>query len=568
MISPKMIRRFIALGVVALSGCASFNPPINVQDIAFSDPNFAQCISQQSSMQLDQITSIQCNEANITAVDEIKYMPNLAVLILLDNEIDEIDTSHNPKLDRLILSRNKISQLDLSKNPKLVALNITSNNLAELDVSYNSELESLYAYKMPLANIDVSKQPKLRHLGLSKHKLTSIDLSANPELIQLNLAVGELRSLDVSHNPKLAFLTLPGNQLTALDLSRNSQLKTVNVRNNKLTEIELGEHPKLQKFKADYNQLSVLDFTLAGDLTALELNNNHLSKLDLSHNSKLKKLTAFNNPLHTLTLNDADALTLFSVEGTPYALANAEQANKRNISNTESPIVSIIEGGVITKNGAKYDVAASQLVTPEIGQYLGFRYSVTAPKESKKHQFPITVRMTHPEIIDPNTGKGFTVSSWTDTMFKHNRNLAMWYFGGKEEMVSGRWTLEILYRNEVVAKRAFKLVNMDDPNELLKMQQSLQVKQLFKDSEKVLCEQEKYRSCFGFESASSCVASLTPYKQRCQFDAIDKMKKSGSNATGKAALQQYFGQFAVCVGTLHIQNNNLDPESIGQCLAK
>ncbi|ACJ27898.1 hypothetical protein swp_1098 [Shewanella piezotolerans WP3] len=59
--------------------------------------------------------------------------------------------------------------------------------------------------------------------------------------------------------------------------------------------------------------------------------------------------------------------------------------------------------------------------------------------------------MTHPEIVDPKSGKGFTTSSWTDTMLKHDRNLAMWYFGDKHELVSGRWTLDILYRNSVIA---------------------------------------------------------------------------------------------------------------------
>nr|WP_228371141.1 DUF3859 domain-containing protein [Shewanella piezotolerans] len=91
---------------------------------------------------------------------------------------------------------------------------------------------------------------------------------------------------------------------------------------------------------------------------------------------------------------------------------------------------------------------------------MGYRYSVDLPKNAKgkvdpklanQTQFPITVRMTHPEIVDPKSGKGFTTSSWTDTMLKHDRNLAMWYFGDKHELVSGRWTLDILYRNSVIA---------------------------------------------------------------------------------------------------------------------
>lgn len=574
MMSSKLTRIAIAVGVLSLSGCASLQSPTSVDEVQFQDPHFAQCVYEQGEMQLDKISTIECNEAEVTSVDEIRYMPELAHLVLLKNKIEDIDTSHNPKLVRLIVGSNNLTQIDLSNNPELISLNVSNNQLTHLDVSDNPALKSIYAYKMPLAEIDVSQQAKLRDLGLSKHQLTQIDLSNNPELMHLNLSVGTLGAIDLSHNPKLGYLYLSSNQLTELDLSRNTELQVVNLRNNKLSELELNDHHKLRKLKADYNKLSAVDLSQAEELAQLELNNNQISELNLSQHSKLKKLTAFNNPLHTLQLSDDNKLELLSVEATPYALAHAKQAEETNISNLLSPRVSIIEGGVITRKGNQYHVSPSQLVTPSVGQYIGIRYSVSLPKDknskvdpklANQQQFPITVRMTHPEIIDPNTGKGFTVSTWPDTMFKHNKNLAMWYFGNTSEMVSGRWTLEILYRDSVVAKRSFNLVNMDDPKQLKLIKQSLQITNFVKNGDKILCGQEKFRSCFGFDNAASCQTKLKPYKHSCQLAAAEDLKQTGSKGTGKDAFREYFHHFTVCVGSDYIKNNKLDPEPISQC---
>lgn len=209
---------------------------------------------------------------------------------------------------------------------------------------------------------------------------------------------------------------------------------------------------------------------------------------------------------------------------------------------------------------------------------MGFRYSVTLPKDATgnvpvnladQNQFPITVRMTHPEIIDPNTGKGTTVSTWTDTMLKHNKNLAMWYFGADNEIVSGKWTLELLYRDSVVAKKSFHLANLDDPKELENIAQVMKMRDFILNGDKLLCKQEKFQTCFNFSSTEQCVEAFTPYNTRCQDKAgahVQQLKVQGK-MTGDG-LQQYFGYFAVCLGRNYIPTIDLDPEQVGQCLQK
>ncbi|ABV38235.1 hypothetical protein Ssed_3631 [Shewanella sediminis HAW-EB3] len=584
--SSKLTIGLLSTSLLALSGCSLIQGPKLVSELEFNDPQFAHCVMQNGQEALAQITELNCNNLQVGAVDEIRYMPALTDLILLDNDISAIDVGSQPNLKRLIIAGNRLTDIDLTKNPELTSLNISGNRLTHLDLSGNPKLKSLYAYKMPIAEIDLSLQSKLRDLGLSRHKLTGIDLSRNPQLQSLNLSVGTLPQINLSHNPKLSHLYLSGNKLTQLDLGANPNLKLLSVRNNQLTSLNLKGKLQLSQLKADYNQISDIDFGSNSALKEVELNNNQLTSLDISNQTQLEKLTAFNNPLQSLKKNDEHEVALLSLEGTPYAISKKELESEQNddsdISNLLSPRVSITEAGLITQTGNQYDVFGTQLVTPSLGQYIGYRYTVTLPKDhrgkvdaklARQNQFPVTVRMTHPEIIDPKTGKGFTTSSWTDTMFKHNRNLAMWYFGDKNELVTGRWTLELIYRDSVVARKSFMLVNMDEKPQLNSKQakavkQGLMLTKLVTQGEAVLCAETKYRTCLGFDSANSCEVNLSPFKDQCQQAALDFSKRQANKGSSADQLRGYFSHYTACMAKNYIKTTELTPQEVGDCLGK
>ncbi|ABZ77856.1 hypothetical protein Shal_3309 [Shewanella halifaxensis HAW-EB4] len=578
--TSKLTVALLGSTLLALSGCALTQAPKLVSEVQFNDPQFALCVQQSGIKVLDQITELSCNKQQITNVDEISFMPALTALVLLDNKITDIDISDNENLDRLIIGNNQLTNIDLSNSPQLIALNISGNKITSVDISANPKLKSLYAYKLPLTSIDVSSLPKLRDLGLSRHQLTDIDLSGNPELQTLNLSVGTLTKIDLSHNPKLNHLYLPSNQLSELNLESNPDLRVVAVRNNQLKQLDLSHNPLLIKVKADYNQIDDIILSHDAPLMELELNNNRITALDISSFKQLNKLVAFNNPLQQLTLNEQHRPEMLSIEGTPVALAS-KNVNQQDISNLLSPRVSIIEGGTITQNSNQYHVSASQLVMPALGQYIGFRYAVSLPKDksgkidsslAQQNQFPITVRMTHPEIVDPKSGKGFTSSSWTDTMFKHDRNLAMWYFGEPYELVTGRWTLEILYRDSVVAKKSFMLVNMDEKPKLSSQQnrvveQGLTLEKLVTKGEYYLCEQDKYQQCLGFKDANSCAIKMQPFKAQCLKDALTTVKQL-SEIPMNDQLKEFFSHYIACMGSQYIETTELNPQQVGHCLSQ
>lgn len=577
----KLTITLLGSGLLALSGCALTPAPKLVSEVQFTDPQFARCVQQTGIKELAEISQLICNSQDITNVDEISYMPGLTALGLLDNHIKTIDVSSLKRLDRLIIGDNQLTHIDLSNNPQLIALNISGNKMVEVDVSSNPKLKSLYAYKLPLIHIDVSLQPKLRDLGLSRHHLTNIDLSNNPELQTLNLSVGTLKKINLSHNPKLSHLYLPSNQLTELNLDHNPDLRVLSIRNNQLKQLDLSHNPLLFKVKADYNQIDEFTLNPNSPMQEIELNSNHITNLDISSFKKIKKLIAFNNPLQQLVIDEDHLPELISIEGTPVDLANKVKFEKQALSNLISPRVSIIEAGTIIKNGTQFNVAASQLVMPTLGQYIGYRYAVALPKNAKGQidpllanqiQFPITIRMTHPEIIDPKNGKGFTSSSWTDTMFKHEQNLAMWYFGEPHELVTGRWTLEILYRNSVVAKKSFMLVNMDEKTVLKEqknksIEQGLTLVKLITKGEYYLCEQDKYQQCLGFNDTKSCAVSMQPFKSQCLKYALI-MVKQHSALPMNDQLREFFSLFMACMGSNYIQTTELNPQQVGNCLSQ
>ncbi len=454
---------FITLGL--FSGCASFRTPVYVADLQFEDPNFAQCIANIGESELANITRIECDGIAISSVAEIKYMPNLEYVFLKGAGLIEIDVRANANLKYLILPDNQLSKVDVSRNTKLNTLNLTNNQLTKVDVSRNQELRSLYLYKMPFTHIDVSRLPNLRTLGFSTHKMEQIDLSHNPELIQLSLNVGELKSIDLSHNSKLKFLSLSTNKLQQIDLSHNPELTSLNVRNNQLATLDLSKQIVLSKLKADYNRLKSLDLAAINSLTEIEINNNAISELDIQTHLQLKKFVAFNNPLEELTFDEKQSFEQFSIENTPLLEAYRKPDEPKQVRKYHLPEVTVIDAGMINPNG--YTVTSGTTLSPKIGDYFGFRYGMTLRKNSKgevapilagRSQLPIMVRMVHPEFVDPDTGEATHAHIWSDTMFKHDNNLAMWHFSNERELVAGDWLLQIYFDDVLMAEQPFKLV--------------------------------------------------------------------------------------------------------------
>ncbi|WDE07869.1 DUF3859 domain-containing protein [Thalassomonas viridans] len=572
----RKVKFTLAGGLLAtVSGCAMMAPE-SVDELVFKDANFAACVKRTNQPSLALIQELKCGVKGITSVEEIKYMPGLVSLNLYNNELTEIDTRYNPKLESLVVGKNKITSIDLSRNPELNMLNVEQNPLKSLDVSENKALKRLYAYKIPLTEIDVTGLSKLEDLGLSRHKLTSLDLSQNPLLSMLNLSIGTLAELDLSANPALEMAFIGGNKLTDIDFSKNPEITRLNVRDNQLTELDISGLEQLYSIKADYNQLATIKLGDKPELSSLELNNNQLTALNLENAPVLSKLVAFNNPLSELILADDNNISTLSVEGTPYALSTeGKAAEDKGIEQLVTPRVNILESGLIVKQGAGQKVTPGLLVKPQLGQYIGFTYSVNLPKDagrlSNQVQFPITVRMTHPELTNPKNNHKFSESKWTDTMFKNNTNLAWWYFGEAYELVEGRWKLDILYRDSVIASKSYLLIdpNKSDEERDEDTRQALMMHELVLEGDKTLCAESKFRGCLDFESQQACVTALTPHKNQCRRKSFYHLRGKANQVPSVEQLRSYFSDYTACMSMSYIkQQSVITADQVSACFTE
>ena len=164
-----------------------------------------------SQDELNRVTELYVDHANIKDLTGIELFPNLDKLDCKYNNLTRLDVSKNTKLTKLYCESNQLTGLDLSKNTALTVLDCALNQLTGLDLSKNTELTVLYCESNHLTSLDLSKNTELTELNCQDNQLTSLDLSKNTALTKLYCALNQLTSLDLSKNTALTILGCSGN---------------------------------------------------------------------------------------------------------------------------------------------------------------------------------------------------------------------------------------------------------------------------------------------------------------------------------------------------------------------
>lgn len=141
-----------------------------------------------SQDELNRVTELYVDHANIKDLTGIELFPNLDKLDCKYNNLTRLDVSKNTKLTKLYCESNQLTSLDLSKNTELTELNCQDNQLTSLDLSKNTALTKLYCALNQLTSLDLSKNTALTILGCSGNK----------------------RSLELSDSGRFDLSTLPG----------------------------------------------------------------------------------------------------------------------------------------------------------------------------------------------------------------------------------------------------------------------------------------------------------------------------------------------------------------------
>lgn len=118
----------------------------------------------------------------ISTLKGIEYFTALQSLACGNNNLTELDVSHNTNITFLDCSNNALETLDISQNTKLTGLGCYSNQLNALDVSQNTALISLVCFDNRLSELDVSENSLLEDLYCKNNSLTELDLTRNTAL--------------------------------------------------------------------------------------------------------------------------------------------------------------------------------------------------------------------------------------------------------------------------------------------------------------------------------------------------------------------------------------------------
>ena len=158
-----------------------------------------------SQDELNRVTELYVDHANIKDLTGIELFPNLDKLDCKYNNLTRLDVSKNTKLTKLYCESNQLTGLDLSKNTALTELDCALNQLTGLDLSKNTALTELNCQDNQLTSLDLSKNTALTKLYCALNQLTSLDLSKNTALTILGcsgnnrqITVGETGQFDLS----------------------------------------------------------------------------------------------------------------------------------------------------------------------------------------------------------------------------------------------------------------------------------------------------------------------------------------------------------------------------------
>ena len=263
------------------------------------------------------VTEINCEKQGIADLSGIQFFPELTLLNCQNNQLENLDITHNTKLITLACRYNQLTELDVSHNPCLENLWCVSNALTELDVSQNSALVDLSCGLNQLASLDVSNNPGLVYLYFPGNQLTSINVSHNPALTELVCFENQLTELDVSDNPNLTTLNCRNNRIQTLDVTQNPALTFINCSTTPITSLNVQKCPALEVLEVNGCNLAELDVKSNRNLKDLGCWNNNLTSMDISQNSALVSVNlSANNSMTTLTTGSAQNLELLTVQNT------------------------------------------------------------------------------------------------------------------------------------------------------------------------------------------------------------------------------------------------------------
>ena len=96
-------------------------------------------------------------------------------------------------------------------------------------------------------------------------------------------------------------------------------------------------------------------------------------------------------------------------------------------------------------------------VEARIGTEFGFRFQFDG--KPRLAEVPVTIRVLHPAITNPATGKTSTKEEWDAPANLGIPRFTGWAFDQPYEAVPGTWTIQVLQDDKVLLQQKFEVIN-------------------------------------------------------------------------------------------------------------
>lgn len=145
------------------------------------------------------LKTLYCQSNQLESLD-LNSQTELITLLCNFNKINTIDVSNCIKLEEFWCHQNKLTSLDVTANTNLKVLwcgnfkievdegtgnYVGDNNLTEIDLSHNKLLEKFSCFGMSISSLDLSNNHLLKLLDCAYNTLKTLDISNNTNLEEL-----------------------------------------------------------------------------------------------------------------------------------------------------------------------------------------------------------------------------------------------------------------------------------------------------------------------------------------------------------------------------------------------
>ena len=256
----------------------------------------------------------------------LRYMTNLAFMILQDNNISDITSlRYLSNMLEIITHSSQVYDITQFEHfPSLRLLSLDSNQLNDANLSNMPNLEFLFLRNNQLVEVSLGSMPNLSHLDLSGNLLSEVALHNMPSLVSLDLSNNQLVEVSLGNMPSLISLYLRGNlvsdltplmemqNLQSLDLTDNPAINDPSFDWSPVRHIPdvIGRPP-------EYVTIGGIEFSIYSRY--IQVVNRALPNTELyrfRYVINLRHLTLMNNGINNITflnyLTDLEALRLDS----------------------------------------------------------------------------------------------------------------------------------------------------------------------------------------------------------------------------------------------------------------